>query len=152
MIGMRHRLREMFLLAGFLALFALPAFARTDAGDHCEHNAAPHGEIHAAHHHDDAAIEEVPFGGAAPQAPCPQHSTPACKESMTLKCSMMSGCCIKADGPLSTGLNDRPATDNDLVLNDHPALPPAGQMAGAVPCQWILPQDRTEPDPRPPSA
>lgn len=149
---MHGGLRRVFLLAGFLALFALPAAARTDAGEHCAHDAAPRGGMHAAHGHEAAAVEEVPFGGAEPQAPCPQHTGQPCKESVMLKCGMMTGCCIKSAGPLSTGLSGRPAADNDLALSDSPAQPAESRKVYAPFCRWLLPQDRAEPNPRPPSA
>ncbi|MBI5636455.1 MAG: hypothetical protein HZA03_00630 [Nitrospinae bacterium] len=149
---MQGGLRRVFLLAGILTLFALPAAARTGAGEHCAHDAAPRGGMHAAHGHEAAAVEEVPFGGAEPQAPCPQHTGQACKESMMLKCNMKTGCCIKSDGPLSTGLSNRPAADNDLALSDSPARPAVSRRANVTSCRWLLPQDRAEPDPRPPSA
>lgn len=148
---MHQCLREVFLLAGFLALFALPAAAETGADEHCAHDAASHGGMPAAPHHEEAVVEEVPSGNAESHTPCPQHPGQACKASMMLKCNMKMGCCIKSDDPLSAGLNDRPATDNDLALDDSPARPIVSQMVSAVPYQWLLPQDRTSPNPRPPS-
>lgn len=143
---MHIRLRKVFLLAGFLALFALPAAAATGAGEHCAHD-----DAHAAHH-EAAVIEEVPAGSAESQASCPQNPTHACKATMTMKCNMKAGCCIKADGPHSSGLSDRPATDNNLVLNDQPARITVSRMAKVSYCRWFIPQDRQEPIPRPPSA
>lgn len=148
---MRLHLRKVILLAAF-ALFALPAAAWAGAGDHCDHDAAPHGAAHTAHHHEDTAVEEVPLGGADQQKTSPLLPRHACKENMTLKCNMMAGCCIKSDGPLSTGLSDRPATDNDLVLSGHPVQPIAGRMANISYRPWNIPQNRAKPDPRPPSA
>lgn len=149
---MHQRLREVFLLAGFLALFALPAAAETGADEHCAHDAASHGGMPAAPHHEEAVVEEVPSGSAESHTPCPQHPGQARKASMMLKCNMKMGCCIKADGPLSAGLNDRPATDNDLALSEHPARPADSRKVYAPFYRWLLPQDRIKPDPRPPSA
>lgn len=65
----------------------------------------------------------------------------------------MEGCCIKADGPLSTGLNDRFPTDDDHALGVETVLPGAnGQTAATALFQMVLPRPLTGPDPRPPSA
>ncbi len=140
------------MLAGFLALFAFPAAAQTGAGEHCTHEAAPHGGMHAAHDHNAAAIEEIPAGSAGSQAPCPHNPNQVSDESMMTKCSMKTGCCIRSDGPLSSGRSNRPAADNDIALSDSPAWPAISRIMNAASYRWVLPQDRVEPNLRPPSA
>lgn len=151
------------MIAALAAFWAVPAFAMehcdhatAGADRHAAHVAQPdgNGEPQHPHHGMEAVAEEVPAGGEGDEPTC-QHNLGEvckCKAQMTLSCGM-EGCCIKADGPLSSGLNDRLPTNDDHALSIQTALPGAtGQTGIAVHGQAFLPRDLTGPDPRPPSA
>lgn len=150
-------------MAALVALLAAPAFA---AG-HCDH-VAREAEAQAAdgahgagdggghHHHHAMAVvaETVPAGDTNGETACLHHVGEACqcKSQMALSCAM-EGCGIKADGPLSTGFNDRFPTDNDHALGVETVLPGMnGQTVSTTLFQMLLPRALTGPDPRPPSA
>lgn len=156
-------LRGLFAIAAVVTLWAAPAFAT----EHCDHAKAAE-DSHAAyvaqsdggggrqhlHHPMNAAAEEIPAGGINEDSGCQHHLGEACqcKTEMALSCGM-KGCCIKADGPLSTGLSDRLPANDDHALNVQTAPPGLhGQMAVGAHGQMILPRVLSGPDPRPPSA
>ncbi|MBI5636493.1 MAG: hypothetical protein HZA03_00830 [Nitrospinae bacterium] len=155
-------LRRVFAFAALLAFWAVPVFA----AEHCGHAKAA-ADAHAAHvaqsdggglqqHRRvmNAAAEEIPAGGEGGEAACEHHLGEACKcKAQTALSCGMEGCCIKADGPLSAGLNDRLPTNDDHALSIQ-TVPSGinGQMVIAAHRRMIIPRDLTGPDPRPPSA
>lgn len=128
-----------FLMALFMPLAAAAAV-------HCDHDQGqnvPHGV-------DSKSVESVPAAGTAET--CPDHPGQPRNTNMP-HCKIKEGCCIKSDGPLSTGLSDRLPTNDDHALSILMAQPAIDvRLAKAVPHRLFLPQGRTEPDPRPPSA
>lgn len=153
-----HPLRVVFAFAALLALWAAPAFAM----EHCDHAAAADAHVAQSdgggaqqHHHVvNADTEEIPDDGEDGEAACQHHvgEVCQCKTQMALSCGM-EGCCIKADGPLSTGLSDRLPANDDHALSIQ-AVPSGinGRMVIAAHCRMILPRALAGPDPRPPSA
>lgn len=157
-------MRGLFAIAALLALWGVPAFA----AEHCEHAAAmaesrsmdgarPINGGQSQHHHSalPATVEEIPVnGGEDAQTACTHHLGEACKckTEMALSCGM-EGCCIKADGPLSTGLSDRRHTNDDNALSIQTGPTPVnGDMIDVTHRQMARPRVLSGPDPRPPSA
>lgn len=140
--------RWVFPALAILLLMPLSAAA----AENCRHE-QDHGISHktdAARHAE--AVESVPAAGAA--AHCPDHPIQprTIKANMMPKCNM-EGCCIKADGPLSTGLSNRPPANDDNALGVSTGQPRTGwRLVNAAPHRLHPQRNLPEPDPRPPAA
>ncbi len=135
-----------WIFAAFPILLLMPLSAM--AVEHCPHGQNP-GIRHMARA---GSVESVPAARTA--APCPDHSNQPCtiNAGMMPKCSM-EGCCIKSDGPRSTGLSNRPPANDDHALSSSISPPQTGgRLIGAAPHSWYPPRDRIEPALRPPAA
>lgn len=142
-----------WVFPAFAALLLMPLSAA--AADICRHEQNP-GISHKAQGDRQPApaesVESVPATGVA--APCPDHpgEPRKIKATMMAKCAM-EGCCIKADGPLSTGLNNRLPTNDDHALSISANQPQTGgRLVDAAPHRRYLQRNLPEPDPRPPLA
>ncbi|MBI5637725.1 MAG: hypothetical protein HZA03_07140 [Nitrospinae bacterium] len=133
-----------WVFPAFALLLLMPLSAAAAAN--CRHE-----QSHAANHAARAEpVESVPAAGAAP---CPNHpgQPRTIKASMMPKCNM-EGCCIKADGPLSTGLSNRLSTNDDNALGISAGQPRAGgRLVNAAPHRLHPQRNPPEPDPRPPA-
>lgn len=142
-----------WVISAFAVLLLTPLSAA--AAGTCRHE-QNHGISHTAHvdHHamHSGSIESIPATGIA--APCPEHSGESVKikAHMMPRCSM-EGCCIKADGPLSTGLSNRlPSNDNHALSLSTVHIETDGRLVDATPHRLHPQRNLPEPDPRPPAA
>lgn len=98
-------------------------------------------------------VESIPATGTAEH--CAEHSGQTGKINVNrmLRCGNMEGCCIKADGPHSTGLNNRLPANDDHALSLSTAQPESdGLLVDALPHRLHTQRNLPGPNPRPPIA
>ncbi len=144
---MNRGLCAALVLLAMLAFAYSPAFAHT----HSEH----------MHHGDESigSVQEVPVGGHAASdktSPCPLHETAhkaKCDAMKMLHCEMGNGCCIKGEGPLSSGSKEKTAGQEDDVYFSPALLPNVdGRFAFLPSANFQKLEKNFSPIPRPPSA